>query len=70
MEASGLKRIPISLSFPLKRAAWIGAVGIEFAVNSLSPVDSVSFAAFLPLEMHLESSVLSPRCAQILREGR
>ena len=47
----------------------VGAVGIEFAVNPISPVDSIALAPLLPLEMQLRSRVLWPRCGQLSRAG-
>jgi len=43
----------------------VGAVGIEFSVNPISPADSVAFALFAPPKMQLDDRVLWPRCGQL-----
>lgn len=40
----------------------VGAVGIEFAVNLISPADSVALVPSLPPKMQLRDRVLWPRC--------
>ncbi len=47
------------------RKMLVGAVGIEFAVNPISPADSVTLAPLLPLAMQLVSRILWPRCGQL-----
>ena len=49
----------------MSTSCMVGAVGIEFAVNSLSPADSITLAPLLPLEMQLADGILCPRCAQV-----
>jgi hypothetical protein len=43
----------------------VGAVGIEFSVNLISPADSVAFALSIPPKIQPNGLVLWSRCGQI-----
>jgi hypothetical protein len=55
---------------PDQSGRWlVGAVGVEFAVNSISPADSVALSPFVLPKMQLSDGVLWPRCGHFSRIG-
>jgi hypothetical protein len=60
-----LPQVPSDFSnYKRSKKLLVGAVGIEFAGESLSPVGSIDLALSLPLEIQLRGRVLCPRCDQ------